>query len=303
MIQSHEIPERVIVKDNIKYRVNVQEDVTEDTINYTYETVEFPIGTPTEVCERKVAKYLIGVGNIEEAKFSVANSYREEHRAKWDKAKREEYNSLFPDYYIGVEESEELGGQKTIWYQTEVEIPIDYSEDENYVSYEDWLNETRVVSEAVEEVTEPSEDGTMEVVVQEYVPEVKELVRPYIPIEVTDEMIETKLEEFNEYAEYKNGLKDKAKEELVVEHNTVKYQGDPMSINFMSTVGAIGAMRMFQVLVQSGVITQEQYDSVYKTAEKWKGASNEIHDVQIEAVVEASELAMQELAKVIGVKE
>jgi hypothetical protein len=75
MTQSHEIPERVIVKDKIEYRVNVQEVVIEGNTSYTYDTLAFPIGTPTEVCERKVAKYLISVGNIDEAKFALANAY------------------------------------------------------------------------------------------------------------------------------------------------------------------------------------------------------------------------------------
>lgn len=75
MIQSHEMPERVVVKDKIEYRVNVQKVVTENSTSYTYETVEFPIGTPTEVCERKVAKYLVEIGNIEEAKVALAYTY------------------------------------------------------------------------------------------------------------------------------------------------------------------------------------------------------------------------------------
>lgn len=58
MIQSHEIPTRVVeVGDKIKYRVDVQEVVGEESTSYTYEELEFPIGTPTEICEAKAARY------------------------------------------------------------------------------------------------------------------------------------------------------------------------------------------------------------------------------------------------------
>ena len=58
MIQSHEIPERVVtLADKIVYRVDVQEVVKDDATVYTYEELCFPAGTPAEVCEAKAARY------------------------------------------------------------------------------------------------------------------------------------------------------------------------------------------------------------------------------------------------------
>ena len=58
MIQSHELPERVVEVGNVlKYRVDVQEVLVEDKVSYTYEELEFPTGMPVEICEAKVARH------------------------------------------------------------------------------------------------------------------------------------------------------------------------------------------------------------------------------------------------------
>lgn len=57
MIQSHELPERMVEINGVrKYRVNVQEVVREDNIVYTYDEVEFNVDTPVEVSDAKVER-------------------------------------------------------------------------------------------------------------------------------------------------------------------------------------------------------------------------------------------------------
>ena len=273
-------------------------------------------------------KLAIEQGKIVGAKKLASELIATNHKAKWLEEKQAEYDLLYPEYrnmtdeeYIAYQDELYGDGAEPILPipQDETKVKIDYSSDETYVTFSDWLNETKLVSEVVyytyEEYVANEQakyEGIEDIPLldeDEYnllpsvkTPEVTELVRLYIALEITDEMVEDKLEEYSAYAEYKDILKTEAKESIVVEHNTVKYDGDPMSINFMSAVGAVGAMRMFQLLVQSGIIPQEQYDMVYKTTESWKGSDNTIHQVQIESVVEACELAMQEQAKVIGAK-
>lgn len=76
MIQSHEVPERAVeVEGKIKYRVDVQEVVGETSTFYTYEELEFPIGTPAEVCEAKVARY--------EAKLAQAGAQKYLAETDW----------------------------------------------------------------------------------------------------------------------------------------------------------------------------------------------------------------------------
>lgn len=58
MIQSHEIPERMVEINGVrKYRVNVKEVVREDTTVYTYEEVKFSTNVPVDICESKVARH------------------------------------------------------------------------------------------------------------------------------------------------------------------------------------------------------------------------------------------------------
>lgn len=58
MIQSHELPERMVEINGVrKYRVNVKEAVREDTTVYTYDEIEFSIDVPIDICESKVARH------------------------------------------------------------------------------------------------------------------------------------------------------------------------------------------------------------------------------------------------------
>ena len=272
-------------------------------------------------------KLALQQGKLKGAKALVGNLLHSEHSAEWAEVMQAGYAELYPSHrHMNTDEIIEHDEQFTednpkpedyeypmveIAYITQDEDGNEVRTPEDYQTYSEWLAETRVVSEAVyhtyAEYLETVYDGMEAVQEDGWIatikePEVTEKVRPYVPLTLTDEMIEERLSTFDEYEQYNSKLKEEAKAKVVVEHNSVKYQGDPMSINFMSAVGAIGAMRMFQVLVQSGVISQEQYDAVYKTTESWKGADNTIHNVQIESIVEASELAMQAQAQAIGVK-
>ena len=57
MIQSHEMPERMVELNGVrKYRINVEEVVRNETTMYTYDEIEFNIDTPIEVCEAKVTR-------------------------------------------------------------------------------------------------------------------------------------------------------------------------------------------------------------------------------------------------------
>jgi hypothetical protein len=122
-----------------------------------------------------------------------------EHKAEWDKAMRVEYEGLFPTYrdmtweeYKGINRAEDEIYYGKESYPDSVDKPqvrIDYSEDESYVVYNDWLNETKVVQEAKYEQVQ-YEDGSYSKEMVEVEPEITETVRPYIAIEVTDEMID-----------------------------------------------------------------------------------------------------------------
>lgn len=110
-----------------------------------------------------------------------------EDKATWISEKQEEYDLLFPSTReMTDEEYKEWYIEEVIGVIEEVNddaplITIDYSEDESYVTFNDWLNETRVAQEAVEATYD--EDG---MVLTEAVAEVTESVRPYVAKDVAD---------------------------------------------------------------------------------------------------------------------
>jgi hypothetical protein len=122
-------------------------------------------------------------------------------KVKFDEAIRAEYDELFPskrlmtdDEYINSCEKIIADGYDIIengerlFYDV---IDIDYSEDENYVTFEEYKDETKVITEAVyeDEFVDDIDVGRKLVSA-----ETTEPVRPYTQIEVTDEMIQAELD-------------------------------------------------------------------------------------------------------------
>lgn len=127
----------------------------------------------------------------------VKEELAKDHKAQWNSEMRTEYDLLFPTYRdmtyseylaripdeVNPPTKDEFASEfQYIVYKNSV--IIDYSEDETYVSFNDWLNETIVTKEAVE--AEYDEDGN---VVVEAVAEETELVRPYIAPDNFDTLI------------------------------------------------------------------------------------------------------------------
>lgn len=99
----------------------------------------------------------------------------------------------------------------------------------------------------------------------------------------------------------KKAIKQQAKDELVVNINSVPFDGDTDSINYMSSVVALANAKFNQALA-SGATAEEAYNLIYKTTIKWKNANNTISNVQVETIVKALEDTMNEVATVIGAK-
>ena len=99
----------------------------------------------------------------------------------------------------------------------------------------------------------------------------------------------------------KKAIKQQAKDELVVNVNSVPFDGDTASINYMSSVVALANAKFNQALA-SGATVEEAYELIYKTTIKWKNANNTISNVQVETIAKALEDTMSEVATVIGAK-
>ena len=158
----------------------------------------------------------ISSNRIEGAKKLASLYLQEQHKAEWECDKRADYETIYYEAIEYTETQQDDEGNDVEVVKTKRELKLDAP------SYEDWINETTVVSEAVYMTYEEYvENEKAKHVGMEDMPlldedeynllptiktsEVTKLVRPYIPLEVTDEMIQTKLEEFG-YNEFEINL-------------------------------------------------------------------------------------------------
>jgi hypothetical protein len=212
-------------------------------------------------------------------------------RAKFDTDIRAEYDELFPVYREMTDEEREIYIQDN--YSKDDEVPsfltwtvdIDYSEDESYVTFEEYRNETRVIQEAVyesKEIVNSSENNT--VVTYEDVlvtPEVTELVRPYIQVEITDEMIQAELDKLPEYKEYLAKQKQDKLNNLYVTVNDKVFDAHLEARLNMATA------------IQASSLTNQ-------TEAQWKMYDNSVQTVTIGELQQALILALTEVGKTIG---
>lgn len=254
---------------------------------------------------KRAEAQIVNNKGIELVRNSLALHYEEVHKAEFNQSVMEEYYTLYPIYRDMTDEEREeyindnfMDRDGELDYNGEElpQIEIDYSEDENYITLEDYINETRVVVEAVE--GEYDEDG---LVIVEPVAEVTEMVRPFVPKDNYDEEIDAYLDSSELYAKRVKVDKEKVKAQLVVEHNTVPYDADSGSINYMSATIAVANFKFIQALAQDPDLAPI-YDAIYKETTGWKNAENEVSEVQFESIGEALHKSMLEVGSIIGVE-
>jgi hypothetical protein len=202
-------------------------------------------------------------------------------KATWMSEKQGEYGLLFPvtreitqvEYEIYANNN----GEELPEYIKEEYPPIaiDYSEDETYVTFNDWLNETKVITEAVEATYD--EDG-MELT--PYVAEITELVRPHTSVDMTDDMVDTKINEYPEYAKYIKANKEANLNVIVVEVNSKLFDGNEKArLNILSAL---------QASTFTGIATTQ-----------WRLADNTVAEVTVAELQEALTKAIQAVGTVV----
>ncbi len=134
-------------------------------------------------------------GKIGGAKALLKELLLQEDKDKFYSDMRDVYYELYPlireatddekltQYEVFEKIAEDDSSINLVDYEDFIadKVTIDYSEDENYLSFEDYKNETKVITEAIAE--ELDEDGN---VVTEAVEEVTEPIRGYVAVDVTD---------------------------------------------------------------------------------------------------------------------
>jgi ribosomal protein S11 len=244
--------------------------------------------------------------SLSKIKGAMELHIKQENKAEFYSTQREEYEVLWPAYRNMTDEEkishdtivDELGEDTVIEREEDYIYPqvrIEYitaDEDGNeirtpaeYITYEEYKNETRVVQEAVyesQEVVHSSENNT--VVTYEDVlvtPEVTELVRPYIPVEVTDEMIQAELDKLAEYKEYLSKQKQDKLNNLYVTVNDKVFDAHLEARLNMATA------------IQASSLTNQ-------TETQWKMYDNSVQTVTVGELQQALILALTEVGKTIG---
>jgi ribosomal protein S11 len=227
-------------------------------------------------------------------------------RAKFEADIKAEYEVLWPTYRDMVDEEkishdtivDELGEDTVIEREEDYiypQVQIEYittNEEGNevrtpaeYLTYEEYRDERVVIQEAVyesKEIVNSSENNT--VVTYEDVlvtPEVTELVRPYIPVEVTDEMIQAELDKLPEYKEYLSKQKQDKLNNLYVTVNDKVFDAHLEARLNMATA------------IQASSLTN-------LTETQWKMYDNSVQTVTVGELQQALILALTEVGKTIG---
>ncbi len=103
---------------------------------------------------------------------------------------------------------------------------------------------------------------------------------------------------------------DAALDSLVVEVNTVPFDANDQSINYMSSVLAVANFKMFEstyVLCSAKdeadrteleTYLVSSYEAIYKTTISWRNANNTNSEVQLETVAEALEAGMSAVGSI-----
>ena len=216
----------------------------------------------------------ISKGKLQGARKLLEEYYLAEDKRVWTSLKQEEYDTLFKT--VVVEVPEELDEEGNV--VTEASSYLEYIED--CISFNDWLNETRVITEEVEEVSHIEViDGIETVVIDTpYQPEVTELVRPYIASGVS-QLVE-------DYISNHSGLQAKDKQErlntiVVTTSNGNSFDGNESA-----------RLNMTNAIIASDVVGQ--------TETNWKLADNTTKVVALQELKEALVLATIEVGKIVG---
>jgi hypothetical protein len=170
-------------------------------------------------------------GLLAKARGTVKELLLAEHKAEWNKVKQDEYDVLYPstrdmtdeekltndtvDGEVITRESDYIYPQVTIEYVTIDEEGNEVRTPENYVTFTEWINETKVVTEGKEAVLD--DDG---MIIEEAVQEVTELVRPYVAMD--QDILDTKVSEYlsSRYADLRKCNYPSIEEQLdMIYHN------------------------------------------------------------------------------------
>ena len=254
-----------------------------------------------------------GNAPMDNIRRALSEFYVNADKAKWNLAQQAEYDLLYPatrdmtDAEKTANDTDEQGntiGRNAEYAYPQVTIEYITTDDEgnetrtpsDYVTFSEYLAETKIVTPAVEE--EVDADGNITTPAQ---PAVTEPVRVFVPKEDYSAEIDTYMAGSSAYKARLKEVKLKELDTLKVEANTILYDADGKSLGNMASVVAIANWKYNQA-VAGGTAVDDAYKAVFKdTILNWRDADNVVHQVQVESICEALEASMKQIAVVIGV--
>jgi len=247
--------------------------------------------------------------DIQLVKDSLALHFKEVDYQNWYKAQSDAYYKLFPITRV-------MTKAEKVTYDTEnftknnpkpkgftyPKVTIDYSKDSTFITLDEYINETIVVTPAVAEVPAVFDvNGLITTPAVPAVAEVTKRVREFTPKANYTTEVDTYLANSTEYKERLKKEKIQKLNTLKVTANTVLYDANGRAVGNMASVVSL-ANWQFNKLLSLGKTATVAYKTVYKdTLVNWRGADNVVHNVQVESICEALNNSMLEIAKVIGV--
>lgn len=246
-------------------------------------------------------------GKIVGAKKLLQEYYEKEDYNNWLADRQKEYDGLFTNTYtrdIGFDSNTIINEEDLKEYvidelldeeQTFVSCWFDevntgngnytYSVLEAKLSFNDWLNETKVIEEAsyvcdeCQLALENDKCINNEEHITRVIPEVTELVRPYIKPDVSDK-VNTFIDNHPTTIARKKVEKKAQLDSIVVEVNGKVFDGNETARNNM--LSSIQASQLLNI-----------------ESEYWKLADNSIVEVTLEEIKEALTLAIQRVGKIV----
>ena len=250
-------------------------------------------------------------GRVQGAKKLLDALYKQEDKQAWDEAKRAEYEAIFPSYrtmtkaekdviykkyvakckadgvltnnivlfadykfeqveikYITIKTVTDPNGNTT---KKEVRTPT------NYLTYSEWINETKVVTPEVLEVSHLDANG-MKIIDTPYQAEVTKEVRPYTPLNVTAQMLDTRLATFSEY----KAMRKNTVNETIAKSTVITASGKEFDANMEAR------QNLADAILANGYIKATQTT--------WRLSDNSTVSVTIAELKEAHLLALQQYA-------
>ena len=256
----------------------------------------------------RVEKFINNGAKIENLNKVLTQMYVDEDKANWRKTQQDAYDTVFP-LMRDMTDAEKLDYDKEHngdGSETYPQVPIEYittDKDGNevrtpldYVTFAEYIAETKVITPAVAEVVDSNGNVTTPAV-----PAVTTLVREFVPKASYKTEVDNYFANSDAWKARLKKEKQEALDKLQITADTIVYDANMKAITNMGSIASIANWN-FNKQLAAGVSADDAYKAIYEDITiNWRDANNNIQVVKVSAICEALETSMRSIANVIGV--